>query len=674
MDTLFKVDKDNMIIQIGNGIGIKVKENNVIVYRNGVLSKNVEIKSGLERRIFVVDLVEKSGVSKMKLSKALNISRTSIDTWIKIYQQKGIEGLVNSSKKGGGRKKTSVVRPEGNKFEQISQENKRQRILLEKQNLKIQFPEPELTQVTSKQEHFNQEQSYSENRYVGSFLYWAVVQHQFKFMQTVESVFGRYSTVIYIFVMMHVNRIGSLEQFKTVFKKEFGVLLGLPKLLSAPKLWKMIHEAVSLKKSLALKSHFFKYQMQKGLVSLWYLFIDGHFIPYTGKEKVHKNFHTQRAMMEPGQNEIFVHDIQGRIVYFDLQEGKGNMLEVIKEQSKTIAPYLDGKPPLFVADKEIWGVDKFLSLKDCRFITWEKNTNAEETGSIDAGLFSGPFEINNTEYQVYETSKAYKDIKGSSIELRRIVIWNKKTGKRSVAVASDEYEDTITLAKAMLNRWGKSENSFKHMGNRTKMHYNPVIEISRDSQNQEIVNPEFIKLEKKLSKLKSQLSKTERKIGQKPITLKKDSTLRKNKSRDDLLAEQKKLQSQIQEIKAELEKCPHRVDSSSIEGKRQFKIIETEGKNLWDISETIMWNSRKYLSKLLEEYLPNKRDLLPVLDAITSSKGKVKITKDAVIVVLEALERKQFYQAQLQLCRKLNQMNVRFSNQKALFFDVQEII
>ena len=499
MDTLFKVDKDNMIIQIGNGIGIKVKENKVIVYCNGVLSKNVEIKSGLDRRIFVVDLVEKSGVSKMKLSKVLNISRTSIDTWIKIYQQKGIEGLVNSSKKGGGRKKTFVVRPEGNKFEQISQENKRQRILLEKQNLKIQFPEPELTQVTAKQEHFNQEQSYSENRYAGSFLYWAVVQHQFKFIQTVESVFGRYSTVIYLFVMMHVNRIGSLEQFKTVFKKEFGVLLGLPKLLSAPKLWKMIHEAVSLKKSLALKSHFFKYQMQKGLVSLWYLFIDGHFIPYTGKEKVHKNFHTQRAMMEPGQNEIFVHDIQGRIVYFDLQEGKGNMLEVIKEQSKTIAPYLDGKPPLFVADKEIWGVDKFLSLKDCRFITWEKNTNAEETGSIDAGLFSGPFEINNTEYQVYETSKVYKDIKGSSIELRRIVIWNKKTGKRPVAVASDEYEDTITLAKAMLNRWGKSENSFKHMGNRTRMHYNPVIEISKDSHNQEIVNPAFIKLEKELS-------------------------------------------------------------------------------------------------------------------------------------------------------------------------------
>lgn len=671
MNTLFNIDKDNMIIQIGNGFGIKETGDIVFVFRDGILYKEIEIKSGIDRRVLVVDLVEKCGVSKMKLSKALSVSRTSIDTWVNVYRNNGVNGLVNSTKKGVGRKKASLVRPEGDKFKKIEQGNKKRRLLLEKQQLKIEFSEPGLTKETIQREHFNHGQEYTENRYAGSFIYWAAIQHRFKFMQCVESIFGTYSTVIYLFIMMHVNSIGSIEQFKTKFKKEFGALLGLPKLPSTPKLWKLIHEAVALKKSPALRKHFFAYQMRKGLVSLWHLFIDGHFIPYTGKEKVHKNFHTQRAMMEPGQNEIFIHDIQGRIVYFDLQEGKGDMLEVIKEQSKTVAPYIGGIPPLFVADKEIWGVDKFLSLQDCRFITWEKNTNVKETNSIDPGLFSVPFEFNDTVYQVYETSKEYKNIKGGMIKLRRIIIWNKKTGKRTVTVSSDDYEDTHALARAMLNRWGKSENSFKHMGNRTKMHYNPVIEISRDSENQDIANPQFIILTKGLSKLKAQLSKTEKKIGQKQIPQNNDGSIRKNKSRDNLLEKQKKLQTQIQAKKEELDKYPPRVDSSSIPGKRKFKVIETEAKNLWDISETIMWNSRKYLSSLLEGYLPDKRDLLPVLDAITSSKGRVKITKDAVIVVLEALERKQFRQAQLQLCRKLNHMNVRFSNQKILFFDVE---
>ncbi len=673
MNTLFKVDKDITIIPVGNRIGIKVLENKVVIYRSGNIFKEVVIKSGLDRRVLAVDLVEKHGVTKSKLSEALNVSRTSIDTWIKVYRQKGTEGLVNSTKKGVGAKPSSIVRPTGDKFKQIEQENRKQRILLEQQRITIQFPESELPQQTGEQNNFNKEQEYRPNRYAGSFIYWATLQHQYKMSTSIGAILGRYSTVIYLFVMMHVNRIGSVEQLKTVFKKEFGCLLGLPKLPSAPKLWKMIHEAVALKKSLFVCKHFFYHQMQKGLVSLAHLFIDGHYIPYTGKEKVHKNFHTQRGMMQPGQNEIFIHDIGGRIVYFDLQEGKGNMLEIIKEQSKTIAPFLAGQPPLFIADKEIWGVDKFLDLEGCRFITWEKNPNAEQVKSIEDGLFLPPFTVNDKSYQVYETSKIYKNKEGRSIELRRIVVWNKKTGKRSVAVASDEYEDTQTLARAMLNRWGKSENSFKHMKNRTSMHYNPTIEISRASENQEIVNPQFIKLSKALSKLKSELSKTERKIGQKPLTTNKDGSIRTNRSRDELMKKQTRLQEQIQSAKEALKGIPQRVDSSS-EGGREFKVIETEGKNLWDISETLMWNSRKYLSKLLEEYLPNKRDLLPVLDAITKSKGRIKIAKNAVIVVLEPLEQKQFRQAQLQLCRKLNEMKVTLGNQKVLFFDIEKNI
>lgn len=163
----------------------------------------------------------------------------------------------------------------------------------------------------------------------------------------------------------------------------------------------------------------------------------------------------------------------------------------------------------------------------------------------------------------------------------------------------------------------------------------------------------------------------ERKLGRKPITLNKDGSIRNSKIRDELIKEQKQLKDQIKSAKVVLKEIPERIDSSSVEGKRQFKVIETEGKILWDISETLMWNSRKYLSELLEVYLPNKRDLLPVLDAITKSKGKIKITKSSVIVVLEALERKQFRQAQLQLCRKLNTMNVMIGNGKTLFFDVE---
>ncbi len=40
-------------------------------------------------------------------------------------------------------------------------------------------------------------------------------------------------------------------------------------------------------------------------------------------------------------------------------------------------------------------------------------------------------------------------------------------------------------------------------------------------------------------------------------------------------------------------------------------------------------------------------------------------------IILEPLERFQFRQAQIQLCRKLNSMKARFDNGKLLIFDVK---
>ncbi|MGM0472683.1 MAG: hypothetical protein ACQERV_00955, partial [Bacteroidota bacterium] len=93
-------------------------------------------------------------------------------------------------------------------------------------------------------------------------------------------------------------------------------------------------------------------------------------------------------------------------------------------------------------------------------------------------------------------------------------------------------------------------------------------------------------------------------------------------------------------------------------------------KRLWDLAGAIFWNSRKKLASIFKEYLPNERDLLPVLEAITKCRGKVRSTKSSLIVKLEPLERPQFRHAQEQLCRHINQMSVKLHNDKTLMFDV----
>lgn len=674
MSTLFSNSKDTNLIIIGNNFSLKfITKFKVAVYRFGSFLKEVEIFEQYDKRLFVIDLIERHGVTKKKLADALDISRQSIDNWLEIYRSSGQAALVNSSKN------KKIIRPEGNKNVQSQEirakrqkEKQKEKQELAAKELNIDFNQKEATKYTDT-EHFNDDFEQEENRYAGSFIYWTIFQKDYDLMSLIFTKFNKYTSVFYLFLMMHINKISSIEQLKVVYKKEFGRLIGKEKITSSPKIWAKIHGIVEQKKSGKLISDFFKNQIYKGKVSLWHLFIDGHFVPYTGKETVKRNYHTQTEKMEPGQNEIFIHDIEGRIVYFDLQEGKGDMLGVIKEKSKEYSAYLGNISPLFVVDKEIWGVENFSFLNEsARFITWEKNTKKKGRDEIDIKLFSEPFVVHNTVYQVYETDKIYKNVLGDSINLRRLIIYNHNTKKRSVAVSNDTYEDALTLAFAMLNRWGKSENGFKHYGDRTNMHYNPVYEIERLSTDQSIPNPKHKNLQNEMKRLKNKLGKTEMELGRKEIKTNKDGSIRKSKVRDRLQEKRMELLEQIENQNIKISDCSERIDISEVKQNKKFKIIETEGKKIWDFTGAVFWNSRKKLIKIFKEYLPNERDLIPVLEAVTKCKGTIKSNNDTMLITLEPLERPQFRQAQIQLCRKLNNMKATFDNGKLMLFEVKK--
>ncbi len=661
-------------ISVGNGYAIEwVTDEIIIVYRAGVVLKKTQIKAQIDRRRLVVELVLEAGVTKSRLAKALNVSRQSIDNWVATFKKTGFEGLVNSYKGGrrAGRKDNADRLPTGNKARLLEKQRRAKRERLQKQQLLIDFEADEIGDETDQADIFNESYDFQENRYAGGFLYWGIFQHFFGFMQLCGSFLGRDSVVIYVFTMMLVHGIESVEQLKTVFKREFGKLIGVKQLFSKNILWAKIHFVCRLRVSKSLIEGYFKRQARKSLVALYWLYIDGHFIPYYGKERIHKGFYTQRDQMMPGQTEMFVHDCHGQIVYFELQEGKGDIKQLMRTMSEKWSAYLSDKAPLVIADRECWGVSHFISMKGYRFVTWEKYSKEKELSSISDKDFGDVFEVNDKQYQVYEDKKTYSDDKSNSIKLRRIVIWNKSSGKRSACVTPlDEKEDAITLASAMLGRWGCSENAFKHMGNRCNMHYNPVLDASKESQEQEVANPEYKKLEKQLKELKKKLTKCERHLGRLPITINKNGSLRKSRRRENLQRERDELKEKILEVARMLKGCSERVKLSELKAGERFKELDTEGKNLWDLSQSLVWNSRKKLIEILRQFLPNSRDLIPVLEAITKCRGWIRSTRESVEVRLEPLETPRFRAAQIQLCRALNEKQIRLQNGKRLLYDV----
>jgi hypothetical protein len=717
---LAKQSKNDKDIAIGNGYSVEwVAAKLVRVYRYGVPFKVVEIKAGIDRRRLVIELVLEGGIIKSRLAKALKISRQSIDTWIDTFKKSGFEGLVNSYKGNirTGRVENSGKLPIGNKARQLEEARRLKREEIQEQQLIINFDSAKSqseilvnsqrlsTEQSSEAQNSDEKQSgeddtqlvvventeekdsskisepkianlfedsydFRENRYAGSFVYWAIFQHVFNLMGLCDTILRHYSIVIYLFAMMLVNDIASIEQLKTVFRREFGNLIGIKQLLSKPNIWKLVHNLCHLGRSRQLIEDFFHFQAKRSLVALYWLYIDGHFVPYYGKERIHSGFYTQRDQMMPGQTEMYVHDCQGQIVYFEIQEGKGDLKEMMRRMSEKWSAYIGDTPPLIIADREAWGVENFLQMRGYRFVTWEKFSKAEELSSIADDKFGAEFQVNSKMYQVFEDKKTYRDDKGNRIELRRIIIWNKKTNKRVACVCQDEQEDAITIATAMLGRWGSSENSFKHMGSRFNMHYNPVVDTSTESESQDIVNPKFKQIKKEISRLRKLLAKCERQLARLPITQKKDGSLRKSNKREKLQKELKELKNKIAGKQEELANCPERVDINEVKPDASFKVLSTEGKNLWNLTEALVWNSRKKLVQLFRNYLPNERDLIPVLDAITKSRGWIRSTKEVIEIRIEPLETKRFEAAQIQLCRYFNEKEIRLANGKRLLYDV----
>lgn len=668
-------------INIGNGYAIEwIGAKGLIIYRYGICYKQTEIKSSIDRRRIAVELVLEGGVIKSLLSEALKVSRQSIDNWIDTYKKSGFEGLVNSYRGSTekSRNENADSLPQGNKARQLEQDRRQKREEKQKSSLLIElmFKSKEDSGGTEGSDSFKENHGFEKNRYAGGFLYWGIFQSFFGFQQLSESTLGASSVVMNLFSMMLVHGIESVEQLKTVFSREFGRIIGVKQLFSKPVLWEKIHEACNLNKSKILIEDFFLSQARKGLVSLWWLYIDGHFIPYYGDESIHKGYYTQRDQMMPGQTEMFVHDYQGKIVYFELQEGKGDIKEIVRRMSEKWSSYIGGVSPLIVVDREGWGVEHFISMEGRRFVTWEKFSKVEELADISAECFSPEFEVNGKGYKTFEDKKIYKDKEDRSIELRRIIIWNQSTGKRTACVAQDKIEDTTRIAHAMLGRWGNSENSFKHMGDRFNMHYNPVLDVSQESENQEMSNPEYNKLKKRLSEIKKESAKCEQKLGRLPITFNKNGKLRESKRRERFEDTKNTLEKEMVIVKESLKNCPERVRCDEVKGSstsgndETFKKVSTEGKNLWDVAGALVWNSRKKLTEIFKEYLPDARDLIPVLEAITRCHGWIRSTSEVMEIRLEPLDTPRFKAAQIQLCRKLNEMNIRLNNGKLLLYDV----
>ncbi|GAH63760.1 unnamed protein product, partial [marine sediment metagenome] len=223
---------------------------------------------------------------------------------------------------------------------------------------------------------------------------------------------------------------------------------------------------------------------------------------------------------------------------------------------------------------------------------------------------------------------------------------------RGLVWTGSEELSSKDCAYAILSRWGASENTFKHCGNRHPLHYHPGFKLE-ESENQDIANPLIKEKEKLIKQIKNNLQKLYKKVSKAFEATNKDGTVRKNSKKENLQRTIDFEEARLKKLSTEKQELPQRVDVSNLENYRSFKQIDNEGKNLFDFVTSSVWNARKEMVDMLVPFFKNRNEVVDLFYAITECHGWIKSTKTKVTVRLEPMQQLRRRLAQEKLCRRV---------------------
>jgi hypothetical protein len=668
---LFDKKNNKNVVDFGHGLILEIiDKSSAALYRHGTYIKAVDLSDRIAKRLFVVEIIE-MGACKSRVASTLKMSRQTIHNYLEIKKYFGLEGLVHgyspseSKSLRKQRKENEKKRCAGNKAKQVAQIRKQEREKQEQRQLHFSFgPEGHEQTVGVAEQPFLEEHDWEATRYAGVFSYLIPLITEWKWLQLVMGYFGSLYKIFMVFVLMAAHNIRSIEQIKNIRSREAGIVLGIGRVPSKPKIWEWFYGAAEKKVSHLLLLDYFRYQIRAGLVGIWLWFTDGHLLPYTGKGAVHFSFNTQRRMPVPGQTSLVTCDSRGRIVDFEIQEGKGDLRNHIVALSQKWAEEIPDRA-VMVFDREGYGAGFFsaLVLEGIPFVTWDKHVDSKELAKLEEEKFTEEFELNGKKYSVFEGKKTFTytpddpDRSKHSFILRRIYIWNRTSGRRACGLAWDAQKgmSIVDCAYAILSRWGASENTFKHINNRHPLHYHPGFSLVT-SDNQQISNPAIKKKQSMINRLKKALGKDYEKLAKSAQVLNKDCSPRKNSLRDRLKKNIQEQEKELLALQKQKEQLPLKLDVSSLQDYKSFEKIDNEGKYLFDFALSSVWNVRKQMVDWLRPFFNQENELVDLFYAITDCHGWIKSTKNEVIVRLEPLQQPKRRLAQEQLCRKLTNL------------------
>lgn len=538
---------------------------------------------------------------------------------------------------------------------------------------------------SAQRKYFDRLEEGEYNTYAGGLLFIPLLQ-RYNFLPTIEKVINiktheGYSLEELCLTLFYFDifRFRSIENFKTAYSEEFGVLLGQSQSPSLFTLRRFLHKVRKLKISEKLIDEFGLEYLKSGITEWGVLYIDGHFLPYYGMYPITKGWHgVQQKAMKGSYNFIGVDKKFNPWIFLirssseDLLKKIPEIIEKLKKIGKRAGISQEQMDKLIVLfDREGYSAElyRYLEGKDREpkkrraiFISWAKYSD-KWVYKIEEEKFNKIAEVTyeikkSKKIKYYETER----IMSKYGKIRTIVIQRKKDKKR-IAIytnGTDEEIKSDTIVQLMCRRWGE-ENLIKELLLKHSINYSPGYFTESMDEQPMVDNPEKKKLKKEKAKLVNELNKLKISFTEEVLKKRVEKNDKKKKKIEKaqslLLSDISTIDNKILLMKLKIDKLPEKIRFDEAHNGKELVQLNYEKKRFLDCIKVFVYNMEKKMCKILYNYYDKKKELLPALTMIIRRSGYIKLEEGKIIITLRKFQDKEINYAARHLCKELNNMN-----------------
>ena len=597
------------------------------------------------KRVIVVQLAN-MGVEKTRIARAFCVQRASIYVWKQRYEEQGIEGLVNMTK-GPDTKFTEAIKDyihtlyhtlKNNRSHKsiIAEEVKRlygvevsregiRRVLNEKragedlpeETESKEGPSPPLGGTEQPRE------GVTTVKHGGT-----LVSHALLGKYGVESLLtrgvepreGRYGfkECVFCVVLLLAARLVKVEENIKHYDDELmGGLIGRKRLPSLKTVRRVIAEGCEQTGEYVewMKGEFAR-RCLEGWEYEGAFYIDGHFMPYTGGERILYGYNPQRRLAEKGRTAYVVNTADGRPIYEVLSDGFDDFKVNIEKIVDFLIEEVGVERPTIIFDRGGFDWRVFERIEGrADFICWYAGkTEIPKHGKWKA--VQVPHESNTygePEYveQQYKQQVICKgDEKGEGY---RRMLFVKKGKKVSPAITNMKQATGKEILLLLTRRWGAQENVFKELviDGYDKIHSYRKYEYDEEYFEQEGIdekrmmeNPEYRKLQQERRKLENRRNTT---LGR--IAKREQESGRKIKPTKQQQQRLEEIEKRLNEIAGRLEYLPERVLRIDYVNEGGLVRLSNGKKKYFDLLNLVAYNLRKDIVEIIGPVYQNNRDV-----------------------------------------------------------------